>query len=256
MRKPSALLLLSLVVIVLIGPLLLPIDPLRTEPEAPLQPPSHEHLFGTDLLGRDVFSRVLHGGRITLSIASLSTALALVTGTLVGGAAGIWPNHVGRAVTIGLSALLAIPGLITALVVVTLIGRGGLSLVLALAVTQMAPVAYMTRTAMVSVRSETYIEAAIGLGAPSLHNLWEHILPNIQPVLLAYTGVVFSYTLLNGAALSFLGVGNEPGIPDWGVMLAEGRASFRTAPWVSIAPGIAITLLVWAVNDLADHIRR
>jgi ABC-type dipeptide/oligopeptide/nickel transport system permease subunit len=112
----------------------------------------------------------------------------------------------------------------------------------------------MTRNAVLTIRSETYVDAAVALGANSLYILWQHILPNIRPALLAYSGVVFSYTLLNSAALSFLGVGNEPGTPDWGVILAEGRAAFRTAPWIGIAPGVAITLLVWAVNDLADRV--
>ena len=253
MRSVSALVLLIIIAVVFVGPHLSATDPLRTDPAVQLQPPSQRHPFGTDLLGRDVFSRVLHGGRLTLLIAILSTLLAFVIGVPIGGAAGTWPNHAGTVLMIVLNALLAIPGLVIALVVVTLLGRGGIPLVMALGIAQIAPVAVMTRTTILMVRSKTYVDAARSLGATSLQILWQHILPNIQPALLAYGGVVFSYMLLNGAALSFLGVGNEPGTPDWGVMLAEGRSAFRTAPWIGIAPGVAITLLVWTVNDLADR---
>jgi peptide/nickel transport system permease protein len=254
MRSVSALVLLAILGTVIIGPYLVPLDPMRTDPASQLQPPSFQHLLGTDLLGRDVFSRVLHGGRLTLLIAALATLLAVSAGLLIGGIAGLWPERIGSLLIFGVHALLAVPGLVIALVVVTLMGRGSGSSIVALGIAQIAPVAYMTRTTVLGVRSEIYIDAALSLGAAPFHILSQHVLPNIQPVILSYAGVVFSYMILNGAALSFLGVGNEPGIPDWGVMLAEGRAAFRTAPWIGIAPGAAITLLVWTVNDLAGRI--
>ncbi len=254
MRSVSGLVLLIIVGLVLIGPVFVHVDPLRTNTEAQLQPPNSQYLFGTDLLGRDVFNRTLHGGRMTLFVAAISTLLAAAIGIPVGGAAGMWPERIGSLLMIGINALLAIPGLIVALVVVTLLGRGSLPLIVALGIAQIAPFAYMTRTTVLSIRSETYVEAAHSLGATSFRILWQHLLPNTWPALLAYGAVVFSFMLLNGAALSFLGVGNEPAVPDWGVMLAEGRAAFRTAPWIGIAPGVAITLLVWAVNDVADRI--
>jgi ABC-type dipeptide/oligopeptide/nickel transport system permease subunit len=251
MRSVSALALMVVIGLVVFGPYFVSIDPLRTNPEVQLQPPSCEHLLGTDLLGRDVFSRVLYGGRLTLLIAAASTLLAVCIGVPIGGAVGMWPDR--GLLMIVINALLAVPGLVIALVVVTLMGRGSIPMAVALAVAQAAPIAYMTRTAILTIRSETYVDAARGLGATSLHILWNHIYPNVRPALLPYTGIVFSYMLLNSAALSFIGAGNEPGTPDWGVMLAEGRAAFRTAPWIGIAPGAAITLIVWAVNDLVDR---
>lgn len=254
MQRPvSVSILLIVMALVLVGPHIVLTDPMLTDSAAQLQPPNQQHLLGTDLLGRDVLSRVLHGGRLTLLIAGLSALLAIGIGVPVGGIAGMWSDRIGAVLMIMVNALLAIPSLVIALVVVTLIGRGSLPLVVALGIAQIAPVAVMTRTAILTVRSETYVDAAKSLGATSLQILWHHILPNIRPTVLAYGGVVFSYTLLNGAALSFLGVGNDLGTPDWGVMLAEGRAAFRTAPWIGIAPGVAITLLVWVVNDLTDR---
>ncbi len=127
-------------------------------------------------------------------------------------------------------------------------------MVVAMGVSQAAPLAYVTRSAIRLAREMGFVDAAISLGASPAYVLIHHVLPGTLPTVLAYLGVIFSYVLLNGAALSFLGLGNEPGTPDWGVMLAEGRAAFRTAPWIGLAPGMAITLVVWSVNTLVDEL--
>jgi peptide/nickel transport system permease protein len=128
--------------------------------------------------------------------------------------------------------------------------------VIALGLSQAAPFAYTTRSAILAVRPAAYIEAATNLGAKPAHVLLQHVLPNTQATLAAYTVVIFSYSLLNGAALGFLGLTGDLGAPEWGIMLAEGRAAFRSAPWISAAPGILISATVWAVNDLADQLVR
>lgn len=255
-RTASFFVLLIILGVVVIGPLVVRTDPLTTHPEDQFLPPGLRYPFGTDLLGRDVFSRVIYGGRSTLAVAALATLLAAGAGLLLGGIAGIAPAAVDRGLMMLFNALLAIPGFVVALVVLTLMGRGTLPQVVALGISQVAAAAYVTRTTIHTIRSAGYIDASASLGATRAHLLWFHIVPNSMPTLLAYAGVVFSYMLLNGAALSFLGLGNEPGSPDWGVMLAEGRAAFRSAPWIGAAPGLAITLTVWAVNDLADRIAR
>jgi peptide/nickel transport system permease protein len=141
-------------------------------------------------------------------------------------------------------------------VILTLLGRGIVPLSLAVGIALIASHARLTRSAVIQVRSMAYIEAAQAVGASRWHILRAYILPNIQPTLLAYTAVIFSYSILNGAALSFLGLGSEPGVPDWGAMLYENRATLLTAPWASLAPGVAITLTVLAANALADGMRR
>lgn len=242
-----------LVLVVLVAPIFAPYDPTRTDTTSQLEPPGVDHLLGTDLLGRDVLSRTLYGGRHTLLIAALATLTAVVPGVVLGllGASG----RAGRMIGVLLNGLLAFPGLLLALLLLTLLGQGALSLAMATGITQIAPVARITRAAVVSVRSLGYVEAARSLGATDFRVVINYILPNILTTVLAYTGVVFAYAILNSAALSFLGLGGEPGVPDWGVMLYEGRQSFRTAPWVAAAPGVAITLTVILVNRAADCIR-
>ncbi len=239
-------------IFVVAAPLAAPYDPLRTDPSHQLQAPSPDHLLGTDLLGRDVLSRAFYGGQHTLLIAALATAIALLPGV----ALGLLALAADRPVAVLINALLAIPGLLLALLIMTLLGQGALPLALATGLTQIAPCARVTRSAALSVRSLGYVEAARSLGATRWRLLRAHILPNIAVTVLAYAAVIFAYAILNSAALSFLGLGGEPGIPDWGVLLYEGRQAFRTAPWIAAAPGLSITLTIMLVNRAADRLAR
>ncbi len=253
MRVP--LLILGVILFfVILAPVLTPLDPMKTNPTLQFQPPSGDNILGTDSLGRDVWTRVLYGGQSTLLMAIFALLIAIIPGVTLGLLAGTGQRWLDRMIGALTSALLAVPSLVVALVVLTLLGRGILSLSIAVGLSQIAPCAAVTRAAVQGVRSLTYIEAGYGLGATRRRILLRHILPNIQPTLMAYAGVVFGYSVLNGAALSFLGLGGELGTPDWGIMLAEGRAAFRIAPWIGIAPGLAITATIWSVNTLADHI--
>lgn len=238
-------------VIVILAPAISPYDPMRTSTDEQLEPPSYHHLLGTDLLGRDVLSRLLFGGRRTISIACLATGIALFGGTCIGILAGILGSRWDNLISLIMSAVLAFPGFLLGLVVLTLLGPGILPLALAVGVAQVGVTARVVRASVIEVRSLPYIESATLLGANSWHTAVHHIFPNIFPILVAYTGVVFGYSVINGAGLSFLGLGGEPGVPDWGVMLAEGRVVFRSAPWVGLAPGIAITLTILIVNHFA-----
>jgi ABC-type dipeptide/oligopeptide/nickel transport system permease subunit len=250
MRVPLFVM-MTVMLLVLLAPLVASYDPMQTS-DAQLQPPGGDHLLGTDLLGRDVLSRALFGGRRTLLIAFLATMLAVASGTLLGLLAGTVGGKLDATILSLLNAMLAFPSLVLALVVLTLLGAGIVSLAVATGMAQVASYARVTRSAVIAVRSMGYVEVAHALGATRPHIMSNHILPNIGRTLLAYAGVVFSYTILNAAALTFLGLGGEPGIPDWGVMLAEGRTAFRVAPWIGLVPGLLITVTVWAVNRLAD----
>ncbi len=248
------ILIVLLILIVIVAPLLAPTDPMRTDSVHQLQPPSAEHLLGTDLLGRDVFSRALYGGQHTILVALLATTVAFISGVVLGLLCAV--NRLDRWSAIFINAALAFPGLLLALLIMTLLGQGALPLALATGITQIAPCARVTRAAIVGVRSSGYVEAARGLGVTRLRLITVHILPNILTTILAYVGVIFAYAILNSAALSFLGLGGEPGIPDWGTMLYEGRQAFRSAPWIAAAPGLAITLTVMVVNRAADQLAR
>ncbi len=243
-----------LLVLVGVAPLLAPADPMRTDTARQLEAPSSEHLFGTDLLGRDVLSRALHGGKHTMVIAALATLVAVIPGVLLGLLGVVsWAD---RLVNILVNAVLAFPGLLLALMIMTVLGQGALPLLLATGLTQIAPCARVTGAAVFGVYPLGYVEAARGLGATRLRVIFAHVLPNILPTVLAYAAVIFAYAILNSAALSFLGLGGEPGIPDWGVMLYEGRQAFRTAPWIAAVPGLAITATVMMVNRAADRLGR
>lgn len=252
--RPSLYGLLLVGLVVLAAPVITPYDPMQTDPAAVAQPPNADHLLGTDRLGRDVLSRALYGGQRTLAIAALSTGLAVTVGLIAGLAAGMSPRWLDSVLITLIDALLAFPGLLLALVIVTLLGANGTALVIAIGVSLIAPYARVTRSAVRSAQTLGCVDAARGLGATGWGILWRHILSNARPTLLAYLGVTFSYALLNNAALSFLGLGGDLGVPDWGVMLYEGRVAFRVAPWIGLAPGLLVMLIVAFVNDLVQRI--
>jgi peptide/nickel transport system permease protein len=237
----------------LAAPWLAPHDPMRTYPEMALSAPTADFPFGTDLLGRDILSRVLYGGRHTLLIAAAATGIAMVPAVLVGVTGGRWVDPV---IVLLLNGLLAIPSLLMALVVLTVLGSGQGQLALAVGIAHVAQAASVVRSAVRAVRGMEYVEGARAVGATQLRIIRLYILPGVRPTVLAYTGVIFAYSLMNSAALSFLGLRGDPGVPDWGVILAEGRLVFRTAPWATIVPGLAITLTVMAVNGIATRYRR
>jgi len=222
-----------------------------TDTSRQLQPPSQGHLLGTDLLGRDVLSRMLYGGRNTLSVALLATVLSLVCGTALGLVAAVYTRLIGTALTTLNDALLALPGLALAFIIITLLGRSSLTVALAISLSQLAPTVRIVRSVALTINHEPYVLASYAIGATRRHVLIWHILRNMMPTLSAYSVVVFSYSIINAAALGLLGLGFAPGSPEWGLLLAEGRQTFRVAPWVAIAPGLAISMTVLALNTLS-----
>jgi peptide/nickel transport system permease protein len=227
---------------------------MKTDTEAITLPPSSHHLFGTDGLGRDVLARFLYGGQRSLIITGIGVMTASIMGLATGLAASI--PTIGRGGATLISALLALPQILVTFVILTLLGSSGLSLAVATGSAQIASYASIVHRALEQEQHQPHVEAAQALGGSRLHILFTHVLPGIKPTVLAYTGVTFSYCLLNSAAFSALGLGGELGVPDWGVMLAEGRAVFRSAPWVSVAPGVAILLTVATVNALINQTQR
>ncbi len=244
-------LLLLLVLAVVVGPVIVT-DPQQTAPDQQLMPPSIVHPLGTDVLGRDMLSRTLHGGRYSLGIAFISMLLVLPIGISVGSIAGYWPDSWFDRVTMQLvNALLALPGILLALVLLTLMGRGGSALIAATALSQLAPFIQVSRAAVRSVYKQEHVLAARALGASHSRVIRQHILPLCWPTLRAYGAVTFSYALITVGTLGFLGLLPDISVPEWGQMAAEGRSLLRTAPWVSLAPGTAITLTALLINNMA-----
>lgn len=252
---PAALLLLIALASAL-APALTDADPMAADPPGANLPPSAEHLLGTDQFGRDVWSRTLWGGRRTLAVALLSAAVAIAPGLLIGLAAGYGGGLLDHALMGAMDALLAFPTLLLAMALVALFGYGPAQIALAVGLAGIAPYARVTRAAALEVRAAPYVEAARALGAGRVRVVAWHILPNVGATLVAFGAVTFSWSLLHAAALNFLGLGGSISAPDWGIMLADARQAFRTAPWIGAAPGLAITLTVLAANALAEGWQR
>jgi peptide/nickel transport system permease protein len=242
----------AIVLATILAPLLAPHDPLHAFEGASLQPPSARYPLGTDTLGRDVLSRVLWGGRQTLSIALQATLITLVPGIIVGVIAGYYGRWVDRLLMACMDMLLAFPSLLLALALISLLGTGRQQVALAVGVAGLPSYARITRTSVLTIRSSLYIDAAQAIGVRARRILTVHILPNVMDSLLSFAAVVLSWALLNGAALAFLGFSGNPATPDWGIMLYEGRTAFRSAPWIALPPGLAITLTVFTINRMAD----
>lgn len=250
----SLLALLALVAV--LAPLIAPSGPGGAPLDDGLLRPGNSHLLGTDHLGRDLFSRVVWGTRNTLAAALLAGGIALSLSVIIGGVAGAlggWPDSV---LMRGADVLLAFPGLLLALVIVAILETGLWQAALAVGVALVPIYSRLVRAAVLAVRSRPFVEAARTLGGGPLWILRWHILPNIAGELLAYASIIYAWSLLNLAALDFLGVSGSPSIPTLGRILGEGRAYLRVAPWITLAPGVLLTLSVLAVVGLSDAWRR
>jgi len=239
--------LLGLVGMSVLGPKIAPYGPLD-EAGASLQPPDWQHPFGTDLAGRDVWSRVLNGAGRTLLIAALATACAALPGTALGLSAGYLGGWLDSALMLLTDALLAVPSLLVAMCVIALTGYGPGQIALATGIAGLPPYIRIARATAQNVRHQLYIEAARSLGARTPGIIVRHILPNARRPLIAFGLVTLSWAILNSAALHFLGFGGDPSLPEWGAMLADARQVYRIAPWVALGPGLALMLTLAGIN--------
>ncbi|MFQ3534951.1 MAG: ABC transporter permease [Aggregatilineales bacterium] len=237
----------------LAAPLIAPYDPLA-EVGLALEPPSIRHPLGTDWIGRDVFSRVLHGGARTFSIGLIALGITVLIGGTIGLSAGFFGGVLDWLVVSLSDALLALPSLLIALSILTLAGNGSQQIALAAALSGLPAYLRIVRATARSIRAQPYVEAARALGASELGVLWRHILPNAGLTCLSAGVIAVAWAILNAATLHFLGFGGDPSVPEWGTMLAEGRTVLRAAPWIAFAAGTALTLSLLAINDLARRL--
>ncbi|MBN1285816.1 MAG: ABC transporter permease [Anaerolineae bacterium] len=251
LRCPLAVL-TAIALMSIFAPLLTRADPMTTDPANAHLPPSPQHLLGTDAFGRDVWSRTLYGGRRTLAVALLGTLVAVVPGLLAGLAAGYRGGALDRLLMGLADALLAFPNLLLAMTLVALTEEGPWQIALAVGLAGAPAYARVARAAALEVRPALYITAARAVGGGWVQIVARHVLPNVMGTLVAFGAVTFSWSILNAAALNFLGLGGSISTPDWGIMLADARQAFRDAPWVGAAPGLAITATVLAAHALAE----
>ncbi|HTO10434.1 MAG TPA: ABC transporter permease [Candidatus Binatia bacterium] len=221
-----------------------------------LQAPGRAHWFGTDELGRDVYSRIVYGAQISMTVGLVATAMAVALGAAIGVVSGYFGRRVDLVLQRLVDAWLAFPGLVMVIVLLVLLGPGLGSVILALGISQAFPQSRIIRSATLVVREHAYIEASRAGGASHARILLRHVLPNIVAPIIVSASTYVSFVILVEAAVSFLGYGVPPPRPSWGGMLsATGRAYMVRAPWLSIFPGLALTLAVFAFNVLGDALR-
>lgn len=244
-----ALILVSLLAWQITGP-----DPFTIQPRQRFRPPGAEHWFGTDALGRDVFNRVVHGGRISLMVGALVALVSAVIGTAIGLVGG-YVRMLDPILMRIMDGMMAIPGILFAIALVSLFGASLTSLVAAIAFSDIPPVARLIRSVVLGTREETYVRAAEGLGLPPLRVMLWHVLPSCTAPLVVQMTFVFAAAIVTEAVLGFLGLGFPPDLPSWGNILADGRSVFQRAPWTVIAPGLFLALAVVSVNMFGDGLR-
>ena len=234
------------------GGMLAPFSPVDFNMMAVLKPPSWAHPFGTDGFGRDVLSRVLAGARSILALATLSTAFGVAAGSAIGIVSGYRGGLVDEALMRLVDILLALPGLLLALLILTSLGSSPVNLVMAIAVVFVPKSARVARSAVMPLRRLGYVEAARLRGTGSLAIVFRELLPNVRGELAVEFCLRFAYALLLISSLGFLGFGVQPPAPDWGLMVSEARGLVMIAPWIVLFPALAIGGIVVAVNVLAD----
>lgn len=243
------------VVIAILAPILAPHDPNSQDLRAVLQSPSGDHWLGTDDVGRDVLSRLLYASRVSLLAALLAVSVALGLGLIPGLIAGYARGWVDSVVMRIADALMAFPPLILAVALVGVLGPGLTNAMIAVGIVFSPRFLRVLRGAALSVREETYIEAARGIGCSSTKILRRHVLPNVLSPLIVQVSFAAGTAMLAEASLSFLGLGVQPPDASWGAMLGRAYRFYDRAPWVVVFPGVAIALTVLAFNLLGDALR-
>jgi peptide/nickel transport system permease protein len=249
----SAAVLLIMVILTVASPYLSS-DPLEINPIHRLKPPSAEFWFGTDNLGRNTYSRTLHGGRISLTIGLGVAVFATIIGLMIGLVSG-YSRPVDAFMMRVMDGLMAIPEILLAITLVAITSASIENVIMAITIPEVPRVARLVRSIVLTIREQPYVEAAISIGTGLPKILFRHILPNTVGSLLVQGTYVFAAAVITEALLGFIGAGTPPEIPSWGNIMAEGRIYFQVAPWIIFFPGIFLTLTVLAVNVLGDGLR-
>lgn len=253
----AASLVLLLVAVAAVAPKLLTgTDPLAADPLHALEAPSGAHWFGTDQLGRDVFTRVVHGARYSLSIGVVATLLSVLAGGVVGLVAGLSPRVVDEVLSRALDVLSAFPEVLLALLFIAFTEPGTPSLVMAIALAFAPRYGRIVRAQTLLVRRSGYVEQAVTFGFSRARLVWRHVLPNVLGPLPILATIGLGSAIVNASALSFLGMGPQPPSPEWGAMLAESRNYLRVAWWAAILPGATLTVAVISLTAVGRRLQR
>jgi len=259
LRSRSATFGMALIALVLlvaiIGPVVAPHDPLKPAPLDRLKGPSEEYLFGTDSLGRDIFSRVIYGARISILIGLISVSISLLPGTLLGLVAGYFGGRTDSLIMRLMDMLLAFPAILLAIFITAILGPSLPNTMVAVGIVYIPHYARIVRASVLSLKEQLFVQAIAHLGGGHARILGRHILPNALPPIIVYATLGMGTAVLQAAALGFLGLGAQPPQPEWGAMLSEGRQYIQIAPHVAAFPGAAILVLVLGFNLFGDGLR-
>lgn len=251
----TSVLVLCLLLIAIAAPIIAPYDPTHAAMKDAFLEPGAQHLFGTDKLGRDCFSRVLYGARASLSGVLVLVASVFVVGTTMGVVSGYFGGKVDMVIMRISDMMISFPGMILAIAIAGIMGGSLVNAVFALTIVSWTKYARLSRSMVLKVKRRDFVEAAIVNGGTSPHILWVHILPNILPMMVITAAADIGALMMELAGLSFLGFGSQPPAPEWGLMLNEGRQQLQTAPWLMFFPGLAIFVTVVVFNLWGDNLR-
>ena len=251
----AAVVIIVIALAAIFAPLAAPYDPYAQTLTDRLQAPSAAHLLGTDELGRDLFSRIIYGARVSLLVGLVPTLISMAIGTVLGLLAGFYGGRVDFAIMRLADVMLAFPSLLLALVITYTIGGGLVSIFAALILVNWAGTARIVRSQTLSLKEAEYVEAARSIGVKKWKIMFRHILPNCLPSLIVLFTLNIPAAILTESSLSFLGAGLQPPAASWGLAVVRGKKYLFSEPWLSIAPSVAIMIVVMAFNFLGDGLR-
>jgi peptide/nickel transport system permease protein len=247
--------LLAIVALAALAPVVTRYDPIEPDYRVRFAPPSLDHPFGTDRNGRDIFTRVVYGGRISLWVGLISVTIAVTFGTTLGLISGFYGGWVDNALMRFIDFVLAMPGILLAITIVFALGPSLFNVMIAVGIASMPQYARVVRASVLSAKQLPYVEAARAAGALDVSVMARHILPNVFAPVLVLATLGLGGAVLSVAALSFLGLGAVPPTPEWGLLISDGRGVLRRSWWVATFPGLAIMVTVLSVNLIGDGLR-
>lgn len=249
----GSIILIIIIFVAILGPFFA-LDPVSLNPMSRLKPPGDAGLFGTDQLGRDVYSRVINGGRISLVVGLTVAIFAVIFGTIMGLLAG-YIRILDAIIMRVMDGLMAIPAILLAIAMISLSGATLTTVIAAIVIPEIPRVVRLVRSVVLTVREEPYVESAISVGTPVYLVMIRHVLPNTIAPLIVQATYICGSAMLTEAILGFLGAGIPPEIPSWGNIMSEGRTFFQLTPWIIFFPGIALAVTVLSVNIVGDGLR-
>ena len=255
MAMLGLIILLIEIVLAILAPVIAPYDYSQMDILSMFATPSKDHIFGCDDLGRDIFSRILIGSRYSLSCGILSTLFGTVIGMAIGAVAGFFGGKVDNIIMRLLDVIQAIPGMVMMIVISAVLGPGFVNTIIALAFGTIPGMARMLRAQMLKVRENEYIEAAVSINCSKFRIIMDHLIPNCMSPMIVQATMGVAQAITTASGLSFIGLGVQPPIPEWGAMLSNSRQFIRQAPHLVVFPGLAIAVTVLALNMMGDGLR-